>query len=72
MRSEIPAWVAVVVIVVIVLIAAVLVWRGTGVQKQEFLPGEKMKELGVKMKPPQFGQPQPGAPAPSKPSPSGQ
>jgi len=58
MRREIPAWVAVVVIVVAVLIAAAVIWRGTGVQKTEFLPGEKMKELGVKTPAPT----QPGAP----------
>ncbi len=44
MRTEIPIWVAVVVIVVVILIAAVVIWRGTGVQKTEFLPGEKLKE----------------------------
>lgn len=58
MRREIPAWVAVVVIVVAILIAAAVIWRGTGVQKTEFLPGEKMKELGVKTPAPT----QPGAP----------
>lgn len=63
MRVEIPAWVAVVVIVVVILIAAVVIWRGTGVQKTEFLPGAKMKELGVKTGP--IG-------APAKPAPSGQ
>ncbi len=68
MRTEIPVWLAVVVIVVIILIAAALIWRGTGVQKTEFLPGAKMKELGVKM-----GSMQPGATgAPAKPVPSGQ
>lgn len=62
MRTEIPVWVAVIVIVVVILIAAVVIWRGTGVQKTEFLPGEKMKELGVKAgpmlptKPPVSGQ----------------
>ena len=62
MRTEIPVWVAVIVIVVVILIAAVVIWRGTGVQKTEFLPGEKMKELGIKMgpmqptKPPVSGQ----------------
>ncbi len=44
MRTEIPIWVAGVVIVVVILIAAVVIWRGTGVQKTEFLPGEKLKE----------------------------
>lgn len=62
MRTEIPMWVAVVVIVVVILIAAVVIWRGTGVQKTEFLPGEKLKEFGAKMgpmkptKPPTPGQ----------------
>lgn len=67
MRREIPAWVAIVVIVVVILIAAVVIWRGTGVQKTEFLPGAKMKELGVK------GPMQPGTiGAPAKPAPFGQ
>jgi hypothetical protein len=57
MRTEIPAWVAIVVILVVLVIAAIFIWRGTGVQKQEFLPGQKMKELGVKMAPTRPGQP---------------
>ncbi len=56
MRAEIPTWVAVVVILVVLVIAAFFIWRGTGVQKQEFLPGQKMKEMGVKMSPMTPGQ----------------
>lgn len=41
MRAEIPTWVAVVIVVVIILIAVFVIWRKTGVQKEE-LPPEKM------------------------------
>jgi hypothetical protein len=57
MRTEIPTWVAFVVILVVLVIAAFFIWRGTSVRKQEFLPAQKMKELGVKMAPMKPTQP---------------
>ncbi|MER3499860.1 MAG: hypothetical protein C4295_00010 [Candidatus Fervidibacterota bacterium] len=63
MRQEIPTWVAVVVIVVIIAIAAIVIWRGTGVRKEE-LPPEKMP--GAMMQ--KYGAPGPMVPRPGQPT----
>jgi len=73
MRAEIPTWVAVVVIVVVLIIAAFVIWRGTGVRREE-LPPEKMPGAMLQ----KYGAPGPiapgkpaGQPSPAKPAPSG-